>query len=130
MKKEEIDLLIEESLSIEDAEFYHNLDEQGMFKQWGGLYKGKLGKWAILVTTFQIIITVFAFWLGYKFFTVNDTILMAKYGAGMLIGVIMNGLLKQWHWMQMDKNTILLEMKRIEFQVAVLMEKISEKKSI
>ncbi|MEQ9308421.1 MAG: DUF6768 family protein [Balneolaceae bacterium] len=127
MKKEEIDQLIEESLSKEDAQFYNELDEQGMFKQWGGLYSGKLGKWAVVVTTFQILITILAFWFGYKFFTVEDSILMAKYGVGLLIGVIMNGLLKQWHWMQMDKNTILLEMKRIEFQVAVLKEKFSEK---
>lgn len=127
MKKEDIDKLIEESLSKEDAQFYQDLDEQGMFKQWGGLYSGKLGKWAIVVTTFQIIITLLAFWFGYKFFTVQDTILMAKYGVGLLIGVIMNGLLKQWHWMQMDKNSILLEMKRLEFQVAVLTEKLSGK---
>ncbi len=127
MKKEEIDKLIEESLSKEDAEFYHDLDEQGLFKQWGNLYTGKLGKWAVLITTIQIVITIFAFWFGYKFFTVSDTILMAKYGAGMLIGVIMNGLVKQWHWMQMDKNTILQEMKRLEFQVAILTEKIAEK---
>ncbi|MBO6525099.1 MAG: hypothetical protein JJ971_14820 [Balneolaceae bacterium] len=127
MKKEEIDQLIEESLSKEDAQFYHDLDQQGMFKQWGGLYSGKLGKWAIVVTTFQIIITLLAFWLGYKFFTVEDSILMAKYGVGLLIGVIMNGLLKQWHWMQMDKNSILLEMKRLEFQVAILTEKLSGK---
>lgn len=123
MKKQEIDALIEESLSKNEAEFYHNLDQQSMFKQWGGLYSGKLGKWAILTTTIQIVITIFAFWFGYKFFTVQDTILMAKYGAGMLIGVIMNGLLKQWHWMQMDKNSILLEMKRLEFQIAILTEK-------
>ncbi len=127
MKKEEIDQLIEESLSKEDAQFYHDLDEQGMFKQWGGLYSGKLGKWAVLVTTFQIAITLLAFWFGYKFFTVEDNILMAKYGVGLLIGVIMNGLLKQWHWMQMDKNSIILEMKRLEFQVAILTEKLSEK---
>lgn len=127
MKKQEIDQLIEESLSKDDAEFYHNLDEQGMFKQWGGLYSGKLGKWAILVTTFQVSITILAFWFGYKFFTVQDSMLMAKYGVGLLIGVIMNGLLKQWHWMQMDKNSILLEMKRLEFQIAVLMEKSTTK---
>ncbi|MEQ9265940.1 MAG: DUF6768 family protein [Balneolaceae bacterium] len=127
MKKEEVDRLIEESLSKSDADFYHNLDEQGLFKQWGGLYTGKLGRWAILVTTIQILITLVAFWLGYKFFTTEDSLLMARYGAGMLIGVIMNGLLKQWHWMQMDKNSILLEMKRLEFQVAVLTDKVSEK---
>jgi len=37
-------------------------------------------------------------------------------------------MMKLWHWMQMDKNSILREMKRMEFQIAVLSEKISDKR--
>lgn len=129
MKKEEIDKLIEESLNKQDAEFYHTLDEQGVFKQWGSIYKGKLGTTAIFVTVIQLIITGFAFWFGYKFFTTEESILMTRYGGAMIIGVIMNGLLKQWHWMQMDKNTILSEMKKMEFQIAILTEKFTELKN-
>ena len=128
MKKEEIDHLIEESLSKEDAQFYHDLDEQGMLKQWGGLYHGKLGKWAIIVTTFQIIFTVLTFWLGYNFFTASGTEELILWGAGMFIGLVFIAQMKLWHWMQMDKNSILLEMKRLEFQIAILTEKLSGNK--
>ncbi|MBO6620818.1 MAG: hypothetical protein JJ892_04740 [Balneola sp.] len=127
MKKEDIDKLIEESLNKEEAKFYHELDEEGLFKQWGGLYTGRLGGWAIFITIVNVVITVFAFWFGYKYFTETDPMLMARYGAIMIIGLIMNGMVKLWHWMQMDKNSILREMKRMEFQIAVLSEKISDK---
>jgi hypothetical protein len=36
-------------------------------------------------------------------------------------------MIKLWQWMQMDKETVMREMKRLEFQVAVLMEKNSDR---
>jgi hypothetical protein len=36
-------------------------------------------------------------------------------------------MIKLWTWLQMQKNSILREMKRVEYQIAVLMEKISDK---
>ncbi|MDZ7715296.1 MAG: DUF6768 family protein [Balneolaceae bacterium] len=123
MNKEEIDQLIEKSLSREEAHFYNELDQQGVFKMWFGLYTGKLGWWAVLVTIFQLIFTALAFYWGYKFFTVEGMELMLHYGGAMFIAILFTQMLKLWHWMQMDKNSILREMKRLEFQVAVLMEK-------
>jgi len=128
MKKEEIDKLIEESLSKEDAEFYHQFDEQSMFKQWGGLYSSKLGGWAVLITTVQLVFTVLVFYFGYKLFTTEGTDSLIIWAALFFICYVAVSMLKLWHWMQMDKNTILQEMKRIEFQIAVLTEKIAEKK--
>jgi hypothetical protein len=128
MKKEDIDKLIEESLSKEEAEFYHQLDEPGLMEQWAGLYKTRLGGWAILVTSIQVIFTIVTFWLAYQFFTAESVESQIRWGGGMFIGFIIMAQLKLWHWMQMDKNTILQQMKRIEYQIAVLTEKINEKK--
>lgn len=124
MKNEkEIDELIKRSLNEEEAEFYQNLDQPGVFKMWFDLYRGKLGPWAILVTSIQLVFTALAFWLGYKFFTAEGMEQMLRFGGGMFIAILFVQMLKLWHWMQMDKNAILREMKRLEFQVAVLMEK-------
>ncbi len=123
INKEEIDKLIAESLNESEAEFYNSLEEPGVFKMWFGLYTGKLGWWAILVTFMQLIFTALAFYLGYLFFTAEETELMIRYGGGLLIAMLFTQMLKLWHWMQMDKNSILREIKRLEFQVAVLMEK-------
>lgn len=127
MNKEHIDDLIAESLSKDEAEFYHTLDEEGFLKQWGGLYKGKLKGWAIYVTIVQLIFTVITFYLGYKFFTVEDIREIMLYGGGFFIAFITVSMLKLWHWMQMDKNSIIREIKRLEFQVAVLSEKSNER---
>jgi uncharacterized membrane protein YesL len=127
MKKEEIDKLIEESLNKEEAEFYHNLEEEGMFKQWFGLYKGAFKGWAILITTFQLILTVLTFYLGYAFFTEDLSTDLIHIGGLFFIVFFAVSMLKLWHWMQMDKNSILREMKRLEFQIAVLSEKLSNK---
>lgn len=123
MNKEEIDKLIEESLNADEAKFYHELDEEGLFKQWGGLYTGKLKGWAILTTVVQLIFTVITFYLGYKFFTAKDSVELLKLGGAFFIVFIAASMMKLWHWMQMDKNSILREMKRMEFQIAVLSEK-------
>ena len=128
INKEDIDALIEESLSKDEAEFYRNLDQEGMLKQWGDLYKGKLGKWAILSTVYQLIFTGVGFWSGYKYFTASTTDELAMYGGIFIIMLIFTAMLKLWHWMQMDKNAILREMKRLEFQVSVLSEKVTQKK--
>jgi len=126
MKKEEIDKLIEESLNDEEVKFYHELDEGGVFKQWMGLYKGAFKGWAILVTTIQLILTVVTFYLGYEFFTESLSTDMLHTGAAFFIVFFAISMLKIWHWMQMDKNSILREMKRLEFQIAILSEKISK----
>jgi protein-S-isoprenylcysteine O-methyltransferase Ste14 len=127
MKKEDIDQLIEESLNEKEAKFYHQLDEEGLFKQWGGLYKGKLAGWALLISVVNVVIAFVTIWFGYKYFTETDPMLMAKYGGILVVGLIMNGMVKLWHWMQMDKNSILREMKRMEFQIAILSDKVSNK---
>lgn len=127
MKKKEIDHFITQSLNKDEAEFYSNLDEEGVFKMWGGLYKGKYGWLAAIQSVFITIFVVIAIYCGYWFFSVDTTTEMLRYGAGLFIAMMFTAMLKLWLWMQMDKNSILREMKRIEYQVAVLMEKISDK---
>ncbi len=127
MKKEDIDNLIEESLNEKEVKFYNELEEGGMAKQWFGLYKGAFKGWAILITTVQLVLTVLMFYLGYEFFTESLSTDLIHFGGLFFIVFVAVTMLKLWHWMQMDKNSILREMKRIEFQIAVLSEKISEK---
>ena len=126
MNKEDIDKLIEESLNEDEVSFYNDLEEKGLFKQWFGLYKGAFKGWAILITTMQLILTALTFYLGYAFFTEDLSTDLIHFGGLFFIVFISVAMLKLWHWMQMDKNSILREMKRIEFQIAVLSEKMNK----
>jgi len=126
MKKEEIDQLIAESLSKDEAEFYHDLDEPGLFRSWGEIYTGKFGLIALLMSVVHLIVAAIAFYCGYKVFTLEGTAEILQYVAAMFIALMFASMIKLWHWMQMDKNSIMREIKRLEFQVAVLMEKRSD----
>lgn len=123
MKKEEVDKLITESLNKDEAEFYNTLDEESVFKMWGGVYTGKNSWIAVILSIFTVVFVIAVFYSGYKFFNVQTTVEMLRYGAGLFIFMMFTAMLKVWLWMQMDKNSIIREMKRIEFQVALLMEK-------
>lgn len=125
--QQEIDKLISESLSKEEAEFYHTLDEEGLFQKIRGLYTGKFGWMAILTAIVHTIAVAIAVYCAYKLFTTPDIIEILRYGIILFISWSFGCMIKLWQWMQMDKNSIIREIKRLEFQVAVLMEKKSYK---
>lgn len=127
MKKEEIDKLITESLNEEEARFYNDLEEEGIVGMWKEVYTGKHGWIAILMSIVHTIIVGIAVYCGIKLFTVPEVTEILRYGTILFIALAFGSMIKLWHWLQMDKNSILREMKRIEFQVAVLMEKISDR---
>lgn len=126
IEKEEIDKLIAESLDEQEAEFYNNLDEPGFFKMWSGLYTGKLGWLAILMSIIHTVIVVIGFYCGYKLFVVEEVAEILRYGTVLFLAMAFGSMIKLWNWLQMDKNSILREMKRLEFQVATLTEKITD----
>ena len=118
--KEEIDQLIEQALSKEEAAFYHQLDEQNIVDQFGGLFQGKK-KWInVLGFTFQLIITGVAFYCGYRAFYGTDTSEIFLFGLGAILAMIAVGFLKIYYFMEMNKNAVIRELKRLEFQVSVL----------
>jgi len=124
MKKEEIDKLITESLSKDEAEFYRSMDgDEGLFEMLRGLYTGKLAWITEIMTFVHLVITIIAFYTGYLLFTTENVGDMLQYGSIMFIALLFGAMIKIWTWMQMNRNSILREIKRLEFQVAVLVEK-------
>lgn len=126
--KEEIDELIKKALTEEEAAFYNDLDEQSLLDQVLGVYKGKL-KWIAILTTFiQFIVFGLAIYCLIQFFKTEDLREMILWGTGMVVGLLMQSMLKLFHWLQMDKNAILREVKRVEFQIGVLASKLNDLK--
>ncbi|WP_138431599.1 DUF6768 family protein [Fodinibius saliphilus] len=125
MTEEEIDKLITESLDKEETEFYNNLTEKSIFSMWGELYTGKLGWLAILMSIFHTFIVVICFYCGFKLFIVEGITEILRYGTVLFIALTFGAMIKLWHWMQIDKNSILKEIKRLEFQIAMLTEKVT-----
>ncbi|MEX0288649.1 MAG: DUF6768 family protein [Flavobacteriaceae bacterium] len=124
--KEQIDELIKESLSLEEAKFYDALEEQNLMDKMFQVHKGKTGWLASVMTVFHIVAFVIFVYCIVQFLNSeqsNDLIRWAS--AGFLCLVIM-GMLKLYVWMQMDKNDILRELKRLELQLATLMSRLEK----
>ncbi|MFT6855041.1 MAG: hypothetical protein ACJA0X_001014 [Cyclobacteriaceae bacterium] len=125
MKKgnEKIDELIKEALSEEEAEYYNQLEQQNFFQQYGDLFKGKFGWMTGVATLFIFAFIALIIFALVQFLETESMKDMMLYSLIMVVSFISISMLKIWHYMQMDKNAILREVKRLELQVAILVEK-------
>jgi len=123
---EDIDKLIKETLTQEEAKFYDELEEQNVFQMLIGLFTGK-NKWIIILMNVMTLIffALFIYCLV-QFFDTEVTNELIKWGIGGFVCLIAVSMLKLFAWMQMDKNAILREIKRLELQVSSLSMKMSE----
>ena len=123
---EDIDQLIKETLTKEEAKFYDELEEQNVLGMLSGLFTGK-NKWIIiLMNVMTLVFFVLFIYCTVNFFSATETNELLKWGLGGLVFLVGVSMLKVFAWMQMDKNAILREMKRLELQVSSLSGKISE----
>jgi len=124
-KKKSIDDMIKDALAEEDAEISKNFEDESILHMMTSTFMGKL-KWiAILSAVIMLILFAFSVYCAIQFFKVSELREMMVWGAGAFLGMMAVGLLKTWHWMQIDKNSIMREIKRQELQIALLAKKLS-----
>ncbi len=123
--KEQIDDIIRQALTEEEARFYDELDEQNLLQMVGGLFQGKL-KW-LLVLINMVMVVAFALFIYciVQFFNATETMELIKWSAAGLLCIAIVSFLKLFQWMQIDKNDILRELKRLELQISSISHKIS-----
>ncbi len=63
-----------------------------------------------------------AVWAAVRFFSAPDTRAMIMWAAIFLVSTQSIAMLKLWYWMLMNRNAVTREVKRLEFQVARLIE--------
>ena len=117
---ENIDELIKKALSQEDSEILERLGEQSILDQVMATFQGRM-KWiAIYSVAMMLIIFALSVYSFIRFINAEEVRDMLLWGAGMGMGMMAVGLLKTWHWMQMDKNSLLREIKRLELHIVAL----------
>lgn len=120
MKKQEIDELIKQALSEDEAAFYDQLDEQPIHEMVFDLYKGRMRWLAIGSGVVMIILFGVGIYCAVKFFQATEIREMMHWGFATwfcMVAVMAN---KAWQWMEMQKNQVLREIKRVELQVGML----------
>jgi len=123
-EREKIDELIKETLNQDEAKFYDELEEHNLIGKLGEVFKGKMGWLAILMNVVHLVIFGVLIYCIFQFFGTNETNQLIKWASAGFLCIIVMGMLKLYIWMQMDKNDILREMKRLELQVATLYGKL------
>lgn len=119
-QEEKIDELIKEALSAEEAKFYDELGEQNLIEKIGELHKGKMGWLAIIMNIFNLVVLAALIYSLVQFFNADQTNELIKWASSGFLCMIFMSMIKLYNWMQMDKNDILRELKRIELQVSTL----------
>nr|WP_299104328.1 DUF6768 family protein [uncultured Tenacibaculum sp.] len=123
-KIEDIDKLIKETLSEEEAKFYDDLDEQNVVEMIFGLFEGK-NKWIMYMMNFMTLVFFGLFiYCLVQFFNAEEMKELLKWASGTLIFLIGVSMLKIFAWMQMDKKALMRELKRLEIQISSLSSKI------
>lgn len=120
LSNEEIDNLIRQTLSEDEAKYYDQIDEQGLMGQLFGLFKGKMKWYNILIMIISLIIVGLSIYCLVQFLNADSTNDLIRWGAGMFAGLIIQSLLKTWSWNQMDKYALIREMKRLEYQISLI----------
>ena len=122
---EDIDQLIKDTLTKEEAKFYDELEEQNVLGMIFGLFQGK-NKWILIMMNIMTLVFFGLFiYCLVQFFDAEATKDLLKWGFGSIIFMLGVSMLKVFAWMQMDKNALLRELKRLELQVSSLSGKMT-----
>jgi hypothetical protein len=117
----DIDDRIRKSLSSEDQAFLEQLDAGGsLYRDIAATFQGRLRWLNTLGWIVGFVLFAVAVFCGWRFVTQPDLRSMQLWGAGAALAVCGIGLIKLWYWGELQANSIVRELKRVELQVASL----------
>ena len=116
---------IRKALAIGDSSY--DVDrEESIFRQMAGIFQGKMRWMAIVATVESIVFPVLIVLAAVEFFQTDDTKWLIFYATGILLLAMLLLLVKLWGWMQMNRNSIQREIKRLELRILELGERKNE----
>lgn len=114
-----LDQAIRQALSAEDAEFLARFeDKQSPINEALGTFSGRWGllnAFAALITFALFAAFLYCAWNAFAAGDLRETVLWSGGAVLAMLGVAM---LKMYFWMEIQKNAVLREVKRLELQVA------------
>lgn len=125
--KDDIDLLIEKALSEEEAEYFKKIEEDTWPQFALSIYKGKLAWMAWLVSFIILLAVAGSVYCVIEVFNAESVESMIKWMMGFITGLLMIAMLKIWSWMQMDKKSLIRQIKQLEYMISVIAKKFEEK---
>lgn len=121
--KDNIDELIKQALTEEESEYLEKMGEQTLLEEGMDLFKGRRGWISIWIGFVIFVVFIGSIYCAVQFFAVTEVKELMIWGGGFFFGMFMVTALKIWAWMQMDRNAVIRELKRLELQIASMKAK-------
>jgi Family of unknown function (DUF6768) len=117
----DLDQAIRQSLSAEDAALLDRLGaDQALHRQVLATFEGRLRWFNVAGWIAGFVLFVVASVLAWQFVQAEDLGDMLRWGAASALAFAGLALIKVWFWLELQKNAIVREVKRLEVQVASL----------
>lgn len=121
----DIDAKIRQALRTEDADLFDETGgEQSLLEMVAGSFASR-NRWILIwMMVVAVLLFCFAVFAGFRFFEAESTRAMIGWSLGFFFSLLGVGFLKMWYWMELNKNAITREIKRLELQVARLSQRL------
>jgi hypothetical protein len=117
----DLDQAIRQSLSAEDAALLDRLGaDQALHRQVLATFEGRLRWFNVAGWIAGFVLFGVASTLAWRFVQAEEVGDMLRWGAASALAFAGLALIKLWFWLELQKNAIVREVKRLELQVASL----------
>lgn len=121
----ELDRAIRQSLSAEDTELFDRFGaDQALHRQVLDAFEGRLRWFNAAGWIAGAVLFGVACVFGWRFWFAQDLEDMLRWGAVSALALAGVALIKVWFWLELQKNAVVREVKRLELQVASLAERL------
>ncbi|QDT38108.1 DUF6768 family protein [Stratiformator vulcanicus] len=115
-----LDEKIRAAFHAEEADLLASADEQPLSEQVLATFRGR-SRWLVgIVWTAVTVWSVVLFTCGYQFYLATEPKAVVGWGVGVLFAVVAISMLKIWYWMELNRNAVTREVKRVELLLATL----------
>jgi hypothetical protein len=97
-------------------------DDRSLFGMLFRVFTGQLRRWAAFGMVLTLVFLGLTLWCGYEFFTAASSDDRVYWGVLALAAFHGLSMFKLWFFMEMNRNSVLREVKRVEIEVARLQE--------
>jgi uncharacterized membrane protein len=117
----DLDQAIRQSLSAEDTALLDRLGaDQALHRQVLATFEGHLRWFNVLGWIVGVVLFGVGCLTAWRFLQAQEVRDMLRWGAGSALAFAGIALIKIWFWLELEKNAIVREVKRLELQIASL----------
>lgn len=116
----DINQKILQTMKQHNDEEYVTEEQANALQLIGRSFKGTFRITAVLVITMQLIFAGLAIYCGYQMYNTIELNAKLHWIVGTLITFVIFALLRMWLFMELNRLSVLREIKRVELQLALL----------